>query len=67
METNILSIVGLAIALLGTIFLTLFGVRFQGDRPVVRTGGHWTNEYGQTVGFVLLAIGIALQLIAQIV
>jgi thiol:disulfide interchange protein len=65
METNILNIVGLGIALLGTIFLTLFGIRFQGDNPVVKTGGHWTNEYGQGVGFVLLAIGFVLQLIAQ--
>jgi hypothetical protein len=65
METNILNIVGLGIALLGTIFLVLFGVRFQGDAPVVKTGGHWTNQCGQEIGFILLTIGFVLQLIAQ--
>jgi phosphatidylglycerophosphate synthase len=66
METNIPNIVGLFIALLGTIFLAFFGIRFSGDRPIVRTGGHWTNEQWQRLGFILLGVGFILQLGAQI-
>jgi len=65
MEINILNIVGLVIALSGTGFLIRFGITFEGDRPIVSTGKHWTNECGQRVGFILLLIGFVLQLIAQ--
>ena len=65
METNTLNIIGLGIAFLGTVFLALFGIRFSGDRPIVRTGGHWTNERWQRLGFTLLSIGFFLQIIGQ--
>ena len=65
MEINILNIVGLLIALLGTVFLIKFGVTFRGDQPGVSTGKSWTNECGQRMGFTLLLIGFALQLSAQ--
>jgi hypothetical protein len=70
METNILNTVGLVIALLGTVFLIRFSVRFRGDEAGVDTGKSWTKlwltmEQGQGIGFIMLTGGIVLQLIAQ--
>jgi hypothetical protein len=70
METNILNIVGLVIALLGTVFLIRFGIRFRGDEAGVIIGKDWTTlwltvEQGQGIGFIMLTAGIVLQLIAQ--
>jgi hypothetical protein len=70
MEINILNIIGLLVALLGTVFLIKFGVRFRGDDAGVYTGKSWTKlwltmEQGQGIGFIMLIVGIVLQLIAQ--
>lgn len=61
---------GLVIALLGTVFLIRFGVRFRGDEAGVDVGKNWTKlwltmEQGQGIGFIMLIVGIVLQLIAQ--
>jgi hypothetical protein len=65
MEINILNTIGLGIALVGTIILTLFGVRFHGNELGVNIRKHLTNEQWQRLGFSLLLTGFLFQLIAQ--
>lgn len=66
----VLNTVGLGVTFLGTVFLLRFGVTFRGDEAGVHVGKHWTKlgltmEWGQRLGFTMLAIGFILQFIAQ--
>lgn len=66
----VLNTAGLGVAFLGAIFLVRFSVTFHGDDPGVDVGKHWTKlglsmEWGQRLGFIMLAIGFILQFITQ--
>ena len=61
---------GLIFGFLGSVMLVRFGITFHGDQAGINSGRHWTKlglsmEWGQRVGFTLIAIGFALQFIAQ--
>jgi len=72
MSSSVLNTIGLSISFLGAIFLVYFGITFRGNDPGVSEPGkicqrlHLTIEWGQRLGFILLAIGFFAQLIAQI-